>query len=323
MNAQPLFKGHYQPHIPGELGFYDLRVPEVREAQALLAREYGIDGFVYYHYWFNGHRLINRPLDEVVDSGSPDFPFCICWANENWTRVWDGGEQHVLAAQHYSEDDDIAHIRWLLPVLSDPRYITVDSKPLLLIYRVSHLPNPARTAELWRREAERAGLPGLYMCSVQSFDKFNPDSIGFDAAVEFQPDADCLGPLRFASKARSAARRLLRPKSPLRVNTFHSYEELVRRSLARPPSRYRQYRCVTPSWDNAARRSRGARVVVGSTPELYERWLRSIVESFQPYSDDENLLFVNAWNEWGEGNHLEPDRRWGRAYLEAHRQALS
>jgi 2-polyprenyl-3-methyl-5-hydroxy-6-metoxy-1,4-benzoquinol methylase len=324
VKAQPLFRDHYQPHLPADLGFYDLRVAEVREAQAAMAREYGIDGFVYYHYWFNGHRLLNRPFDEVISSGEPDFPFCLCWANENWTRVWDGGDQQVLAAQHYSDEDDLAHIRELLPALFDPRYITVDAKPVLLVYRVSHLPNPLRTVNIWRREAERAGLPGLYMCCVQShtlFDRQDPALLGFDAAVEFQPDAEWAGPPVAVPGSR---RRLREPvPRPGSENVIYFYERLVEGSICQPSRPYRRYRSVTPSWDNSPRRSKAAAIFVGSTPQLYERWLRSVVQSFVPFSTDENFVFVNGWNEWAEGNHLEPDQRWGRGYLEATRRALA
>ena len=145
--AQPLYPGHYQPHLPGELGYYDLRVPEVREAQADLARDHGISGFVYYHYWFHGRRLLNRPFDEVLASGSPDFPFALCWANEEWTRNWDGQSGRVLIRQEYSDADDLAHIRWLATAFADSRYITIDGKPLMLVYRPGVLPDPKRMTD--------------------------------------------------------------------------------------------------------------------------------------------------------------------------------
>jgi len=148
VKAKPLFPGHYQSHLPADLGFYDLRAPEVRQAQVDLAREYGICGFCYYHYWFNGRRVLDRPFTEVLSSGKPDFPFCLCWANENWTRVWDGGSKDILLAQRYSPEDDLRHIRSLIPALTDRRYVRVNGKPLLLIYRTEDLPNPGGTAEV-------------------------------------------------------------------------------------------------------------------------------------------------------------------------------
>ena len=156
--ARPLFPGHYQPHVPGELGYYDLRVPEVRAAQANLAREHGVHGFVYYHYWFHGRRLLERPFEDVLSSGEPDFPFALCWANEEWTRGWDAQTGHVLVRQEFSEEDDRAHIRDLLRAFKDPRYITIDGRPLLLIYRPTLLPDLARTSEVWRQEVRAAGF---------------------------------------------------------------------------------------------------------------------------------------------------------------------
>ncbi|MDA8086785.1 MAG: glycoside hydrolase family 99-like domain-containing protein, partial [Nitrospiraceae bacterium] len=167
--AKPLFPGHYQPHLPADLGFYDLRLAETREAQADLARQYGIYGFCYYHYWFKGRTPLGRPLQEVLASGRPDFPFCLCWANERWTRAWDGGMNDVLIDQNYSREDDIDHIRWLCNIFRDSRYIKVKGKPLLLVYKSADLPDPGGTAALWRKEAERLGLPGLYLCRVESF----------------------------------------------------------------------------------------------------------------------------------------------------------
>lgn len=157
VKARPLFRGHYQPHLPADLGFYDLRVPEVRQQQAALAERYGLSGFCYYHYWFNGHRLMQRPVEEMLASGKPDFPFMLCWANENWTRAWDGGEQEVLIRQEYSEEDDRAHIRYLLDeVFRDPRYIRVDGKPVFAVYRSALFPDIRRTIEVWREEAAAA-----------------------------------------------------------------------------------------------------------------------------------------------------------------------
>src|SRR6266446_2869134 len=167
--ARPLFRGHYQPHLPADLGFYDLRVAESREAQADLARQYGITGFCYYHYWFAGKRLLHRPFDEVLTSGRPDFPFCLCWANENWTRVWDGGGSEVLMEQTYSEQDDRAHIQALMPAFADTRYFRIDGRPLFLVYRTELLPEPARTADIWRSEVSKAGLGDLYLARVENF----------------------------------------------------------------------------------------------------------------------------------------------------------
>src|SRR5215471_1865027 len=187
--ARPLFRGHHQPHLPADLGFYDLRVPEVRQEQADMARQYGISGFCYYHYWFHGRRLLSRPFDEVLASGRPNFPFCLCWANENWTRSWDGTDREVLLPQRHSPEDDRAHIEYLLQAFQDMRYVRIDGRPLFLVYRTELLPDPARTAEIWRQRAHVAGIGDLYLARVESFvSDTDPRAIGFDAAIEFAPD---------------------------------------------------------------------------------------------------------------------------------------
>lgn len=322
--ARPLFPGHYQPHLPADLGFYDLRLPEVREAQASLARAHGIHGFCYYHYWFSGKPLLERPLREVLESGRPDLPFCMCWANENWTRTWNGAEQDLLIAQNYSEQDDYAHIAWLLPYLRDPRYITVRGKPLLLLYRASLLPNLPRTLQIWREQAQRAGLPGLYVVRMESNFRSELGGIagtGLDAAADFQPrsiDAPLIGWAKGPVLSRLAARYYKR-------NRVREYADLVSAALARPPVDYPRFPCVTPGWDNSARRASSglpSSIWLGSTPERYEVWLRETLQRFVPFGPDEDFLFINAWNEWAEGNHLEPDQKWGRAYLEATQRAL-
>ncbi|HEX5272668.1 MAG TPA: glycoside hydrolase family 99-like domain-containing protein, partial [Gemmataceae bacterium] len=190
VRARPLFPGHYQPHLPADLGFYDLRVPEARAAQADLARAHGIHGFCYYHYWFGGRRLLERPFAEVLATGRPDFPFCLCWANENWTRAWDGQTRHMLVGQTYSEEDDVNHLRWLATAFRDPRYIRVEGKPLFLVYRALRIPSPLSTTTRWREEARKLGVGELYLCRVESFpdERGDPAALGFDAAVEFQPD---------------------------------------------------------------------------------------------------------------------------------------
>lgn len=322
--ARPLFRGHQQPHLPADLGFYDLRLPEARQAQADLARQYGVAGFCYYHYWFGGRRLLERPFDEVLASGQPDFPFCLCWANEEWTRTWDGWSGHKLIAQSYSEDDDRAHIRWLARALRDPRYIRVGDKPLVAIYRAHKLPDPRRTAAIWREEARALGVGELYLCRVESFptERGDPREFGFDAAIEFQPDWANLGRLLHRDKLRRALWKLGLNRSAYQRHQVYSYPELAERALRKPPAPYPRFPCVTPMWDNSARRASGAGIFAGSTPALYERWLRDTLVRFRPPTPGANLVFVNAWNEWAEGNHLEPCQRWGRAYLEATQRAL-
>lgn len=323
--ARPLFPGHYQPHLPADLGYYDLRLPEVREAQAAMARAHGIFGFCYYHYWFNGKLMLERPLREVLESGRPDFPFCVCWANENWTRTWSGDANEILLKQDYSFDDDRDHIRWLMPYLKDPRYITVRGKPVLLLYRASLLPDLPRTLQIWRDEAARAGLPGLYLMRMESNFRTESgalDGTGLDAAAEFQPRS------MDAKSVRWARGRLLGRVGRYwyKGNKVRDYRDLVEAALSRARPDYRRYPSVTPGWDNSPRRAGSGLPSIlwlGSTPSLYENWLRETVRNFQPFGEDEDFVFLNAWNEWAEGNHLEPDQKWGHAYLEATRRALS
>jgi lipopolysaccharide biosynthesis protein len=317
--SRPLFRGHYQPHIPADLGFYDLRLPEVREAQADLAREYGISGFCYYHYRFGGKRLLERPFEEVLRSGQPDFPFCLCWANESWTRAWDGRSGDVLIEEEYSEEDDRQHIQWLLDVFGDRRYIRVESKPIFLIYRANRLPNPIRTTSIWREEARKQGIGEIFLCRVESFhdEHTDPKGIGFDAAIEFQPDWMCLGlPLRRGIMWR-LSQELRLSKNAYRDHDIFAYEEVIKRMVQKPTPPYRRFPCVTPSWDNSARRNKGAVILKGSNPMLYEKWLKAVVEREISSHSGDHVVFINAWNEWAEGNHLEPDLHFGHGYLEA------
>ena len=329
VKGKALFKGHDQPHLPADLGFYDLRLPEAREAQAAMARAYGIHGFCYYHYWFNGRRLLERPVNEVCASGKPDFPFCLCWANENWTRAWDGGESAILMQQVYSESDDLNHIRSLIPIFQDKRYVKVDGKPLFLVYRVNRIPHPQRTTEIWRHEAVKAGLPGLFLVRVESFfdESGNPMELGFDAALEFQPRHKLLSALRTPRLKWRIRDKISMVFRAFVNHTIINYGDLVNRSIAMELPPYPFIRCVCPGWDNTVRRKREGLILRGSTPNEYERWLTHTIRqaSSAPSNamHDQTLVFINAWNEWAEGNHLEPCQRWGRAYLDATLKALS
>lgn len=331
VKAQPLFPGHYQPHIPADLGFYDLRLPEVRQAQAYLASEYGIYGFCYYHYWFNGKRLLERPFNEVLASGSPDFPFCLCWANHNWTRRWDGSDKEILMPQEYSQEDDREHIKWLGNVFKDDRYIKIGGKPLFLVYRANEIPNPLKTISIWREEARNLGIGELFLARVESFDeRGDPAVLGFDAAVEFQPDWLNLGnPLRKGKPASGLARKLGLPYSAYDFRFIYQYNQIfdyglmVDCMLKRPSPGYKRFPAVTPSWDNTPRWKSNRIILKDSSPAIYENWLRAVIRKTTSNNADENIIFINAWNEWGEGNHLEPCQKWGRAYLEATQRALN
>lgn len=309
--AAPHFSGHYQPHVPANLGYYDLNDPSVMRAQAALAKEYGIHGFCFYHYWFNGKLLLETPLHQMLKSGEPDFPFCLCWANEDWTRSWDGRSGEVLIGQRYSDADDIRHFYYLVSFFEDKRYIRVNGKPLFLVYRANKLPDPLHTTGIWRECARKMGIGELYLCRVESFSDEHTDPIefGFDASVEFQPDwrelENKLGGEDFGDHA------------------VYEYPSVVQKMMAKPNPPYTRFPCVTPSWDNSPRRKSNATIFINSSPDDYERWLKESIRKVQNNTQDTRIVFINAWNEWGEGNYLEPDTKHGLAYLEATRAAIT
>lgn len=321
--AKPLFREHYQPHLPTDLGFYDLRLPEARLAQANLAQEYGIHGFCYYHYWFNSKRLLNQPIDGMLKQKDLNMPFMLCWANENWTRRWDGKENDLLIKQNYNYSDDEEHMRWLCKnVFSDERYIKVDDKPVFVIYRHSLFPDIMKTVDLWREIAtEEFGFKGLYLCITDSFgDTTEPNNIGFDAVIEFSPLSVIKNKLKLNQEKKVL--NLFKKKSKPIIVDLRDFKLGVKNSIEREMPKYKFFRSVTPSWDNTARKGKEGIVAKGSSPELYHDWLKYIVNHFKPYSEEENFVFINAMNEWAEGNHLEPCIKYGRAYLEATKKAL-
>lgn len=314
--ARPLFKGHYQPHLPADLGFYDLRLAEARIAQAKLASKYGIYGFCYYHYWFNGKRLLNAPLDAILNSGKPEFPFMLCWANENWTRRWDGEDQEILIKQDHGKEDDIAHINFLLDTFfKDDRYIKVNTKPFFLIYKPQLLPDINETITTWRTEAAKKGIE-LYIGYMKTFasDANVQDLLGFDCSVDFQPHQWEL-PVDRVFPFNSRVMKKLGFKNLAHfVNRIYAYPAYVDEMLRiKANDEEHQYPGITPGWDNSSRRKKDAVIFDGSTPAEYGRWLKHIATQ---YKGRDTFLFINAWNEWAEGNHLEPDNKWGKQYLE-------
>lgn len=310
--AKPLFPGHYQPHVPHpDVGYYDLSDVEVMRKQVVMAKEYGIYGFCFYYYHFaNGKRLLEKPLDNWLAAKDIDFPFCFSWANENWTRAWDGGEKEILMPQNYDESNMMSMLEEMFPAFEDERYIRVDGKPVLLVYRAEIIPEVKRITELWRRRAKENGLQGLYLVSMQNFREQNPKQMGFDAAVEFAPqNGERLWPIKhesiFPSVAESSG------------TLFWNMEDVVDTMTCRARTRYPRIKCVCPSWDNTARRQeRGARVCLNATPALFEKFYRAAVkESVAVGLPGDGMLFINAWNEWAEGAHLEPDEKDGYAWL--------
>lgn len=317
--AKPLYEGHYQPQLPTDLGFYDLRLPEARKAQADLAKEYGIQGFCYYHYWFNGKRLLEQPIEGMLAQKDLDMPFMLCWANENWTRRWDGLDQEILIKQEYSEEDDKQHIRWLCEkVFTDKRYIKINDCPVFLIYRHDLFPNFKETIQIWREIAvNEFHLKGMYVGVIESFNrKIDLKDIGGDAVIEFSPHKVIQHKILKNKNHRS----LFGNKK--KNHDIRDFKKGVEEAINRTVPDYKLYRCVTPSWDNTARKGMKGVIAEGSSPELYHDWLESVVSKFEPFSEEENFVFINAMNEWAEGNHLEPCIKYGRAYLEATKKAL-
>jgi lipopolysaccharide biosynthesis protein len=312
--AQPNFEGHYQPHIPKHLGFYDLRLLEVMKSQVKLAQTFGIFGFCFYHYWFGGRRILELPVNNFINSDI-DFPFCLCWANENWTRRWDGGDHEILIQQEYTPENDLQFIKDLLPFLNDARYIRVDGKPMILVYRAGDLSNASLTAALWRDEASKAGLGGLHLVSVASnwTPMTNPSEYGFDALVEFPPHGFFVG----------IDQRPVRTNENSKEHQYFDYEKVVSMSLDRNIPPFPFYRGIMPSWDNTARRQNNGATFINSSPAAYLEWLTRLVSyTKNNLPADRRFIFINAWNEWAEGAHLEPDLKYDLAFLIATQQAL-
>ncbi len=315
--GRPLFPGHHQPRLPADLGFYDLRVPEVRAAQADLARSHGLTGFVYWHYWFAGRKLLERPFEAVVASGEPDFPFCVAWANHPWSDTWMGGTRRIMVDQPYpGAEDDRAHFEDLLPAFLDPRYVRIDGKPVFFVFRGERVPDGAGFIDRWQSMASEAGLGGLYTIACGPFyDIEEPVRRGFDA-------------MAFIEKPFVA------PTWSSRLSGF-----MVDRHLLPGPYRYRYADYCTskipadltingiptvwPNWDDTPRRRRRGVVAVNSTPDRFERQVRSAVDMANRAPESERVVLIKSWNEWAEGNYLEPDREFGLGWLEALQRGLS
>ena len=320
--AKPRFEGHYQPHLPADLGFYDLRLEEARLAQETMAKEFGIYGFCYYHYWFNGKKLLNEPIEQKLKNHKEDLPFMLCWANENWTRAWDGLDREVLLHQDYDFEDDKEHMNYLCDAFfNDKRYIRHEGKPVFLIYRPKLFNDIKKTIEIWRNVAIEKGIGELHIGYMQSWGvKDEPASMGFDFAVEFQPNFPVI------NSNNKSIFELLKQKLGLKNNSsqdrhfdYEKFTEIQMKKEFNPivsPS-------LIPMWDNSSRRKTDAFIFTDSTPEAYGNWLQHIVTNYPWKVNKENFLFINAWNEWAEGNHMEPCQKWGKQYLETTKKVLS
>jgi glycosyltransferase involved in cell wall biosynthesis len=311
----PQFVGHYQPRLPGDLGFYDLRLMDVQRRQVEIAKRYGIFGFCFHYYWFAGKRLLDLPLKQFLDNLDLDFPFCLCWANENWTKRWDGLDNEVLIAQAHSPQDDLAFIESVEPMLRDKRYIRVNGRPLLIVYRPSLLPDPRKTAQRWRDYVAKGVCGGLYLSAVQAFETVDPRPLGFDAALEFPPHK--------LAEGAPVLNRQMEIVNPDYQGVISDYSYMVESAKKIHRSDFSLFRGVCPSWDNDARKPGRGITYQNSTPALYEQWLTEACRyAAREHDPDKRLVFINAWNEWSEGAYLEPDRRYGYAYLQATANAL-
>ncbi len=302
--GQPVFLGHFQPRLPGALGFYDLRIKEVMEQQIELARQFGVHGFCFHHYWFGGTRLLERPVEQFLADAEMDMPFCLCWSNENWTRRAEGTEE-VLIEQRHSPDDDIAFIADVLRYFRDPRYIRVENKPVLVISRPDLLPTPAASAERWRTHCRSLGIE-LFLVAAQTSADLDPRPLGFDAAVQFPPHNVACDAISKPGLAAGFAGKI------------YDYESVARGFVRphRPDAGYPLFRCVSPGWDDTARRGLSATIFADAAPDKYARWLEAAcVDAFCNHPPERRIVFVNVWNEWAGGACLEPDSRDGYACL--------
>ncbi|MDR2886856.1 MAG: glycoside hydrolase family 99-like domain-containing protein [Bacteroidales bacterium] len=327
--AKPLFRGHYQPRIPADLGFYDLRLPEVREAQAAMARECGIEGFMYWHYWFgNGKTALERPFAEVLESGKPDFPFSLAWANHSWTtRTWEkkkgiASANTMIFEQQYSTDDYIKHFYHLLPAFKDSRYITVNGEPVFLVFSPHDLPNPQEFITLWKQLAVQNGLKGIHFVGLTSgwlntYQKILDD--GFDAIA---PGSQWHAETKAKGKIIKMLQHKIRPLLPYIPLDKYRYKDIIKHIFTDFDRQNNGYPSVIPQWDRSPRAGRQATVYTGSTPALFKKHLANAVETVKNKPDQQKIILLRAWNEWAEGNYVEPDQKYGRQYLDAIREVL-
>lgn len=327
--AKPLFRGHVQPRIPADLGFYDLRVPEVREEQAKMAKEAGVEGFMYWHYWFgNGKRLLERPFDEVLESGKPDFPFCLGWANHSWkTSTWttikNFQSNQMIVEQTYPGDEDyINHFNYCLNAFKDPRYIKVDGKPFFLLYNAQDLPDCKHFFDLWNKMAIDNGLPGIHFVGLAGgWDKHIKEqfALGYDAVAHSNMwNAEC----KAKGKYLNLFLHKIRNKFDLVPLNKYNYSKIFR-DLISPLSKDEYvYPTIVPGWDRSPRSGRKATIWYNTRPDLWKQHVQMAIDAVKDKNDEHKIVILRSWNEWGEGNYIEPDKQWGTAFLDALRDVL-
>lgn len=317
VKARPLFTGHYQPRVPGELGYYDLRADVVLDKQIELARQHGIDGFCFYYYHFAGRKLLHAPIENFIKS-KKNFPFFFLWANENWSKRWNGGDDDVIIEQNHSPEDDAIFIDDILPIFADPRYVRIEGKPLLMVYKVHLLKDALATTERWRRAAEQHGFPGLYLVMADDWTQAppHPRSLGFDASYEIPSNIISEEALRDPSEIHG-----LDPDFEGRIV---DYERFARFHATRAVPDYKRFKTVMVPWDNTARYGKRALIHVNGEGSAYRHWLTlALIDSARRYAPDEQIVLLHSWNEWCEGTYLEPDGKLRRFYLEQTAQAIA
>lgn len=331
--ARPMFRGHYQPHVPADLGYYDLRLPEPRIAQAEMAKAYGIEGFCYWHYWFgNGRRLLELPFNEVLKSDLPDFPFCLAWANESWSGIWHGCPKRVLMEQKYPGMTDYeAHFNSLVAAFSDKRYIKINGKPIFIVYNVKNLPNPRLLVECWQTLAKRAGFKGIYFIQLieQRAASWHSREDGFDSTIN-NPFSSAVK--KMDDKFKNYCADLLDKSTGIDIlgiyrrifnkPRIYLYKDFIKFADISLRTDVMQYPCVYPNWDNTPRSGHRGYVLKDSTPRLWGIHLKNAIEKVRDREYDKRVIFIKSWNEWAEGNHLEPDLKYGKAYLDVIKEEI-
>jgi hypothetical protein len=345
--ARPLYPGHDQPRVPRDLGFYDLRVPETRQAQADLAVEHGVEAFCYWHYWFHGRRILERPFEEVLRSGRPELPFCLAWATQSWTGVWHGAENRILLEQTYSDKDHVDHFDYLLPAFRDERYLRVAGRPLFGVLCPRDLPDAKRTTDRWRELARKAGLPGLYLVALGNGEHaYDVAALGFDAFSNSNQTrihwyVTSPGFRRELSRSERARRaeslrydleegaRVAKYLARARVSAalgfprnVYSYRDAMRYFLAEEDVGVPNHPTLVPNWDHSPRSGAKSIILHGSTPELFRAHVRKALDLVRAVPAERRIVFIKSWNEWAEGNYMEPDLRHGDAYLRTLRDEL-
>jgi hypothetical protein len=321
--AKPLFRGHYQPRVPADLGYYDLRVPETREEQAKMAKESGIEGFCYWHYWFgDGKRLLERPFNEVLSSGKPDFPFCLAWANSSWEdKLFNkNGSKKVLIEQTYpGEEDHINHFYSLLPAFRDKRYIRVDDKPLFMVYSFKEMPDSVAFIRLWNQLAKENGLKGIHFVAHTYLEKDIPQILndGFDDVNLVRLFHFFRHDFSFIEKLYMKAMRIIFGKGRI-----VSYKRAIKYFSGEEDYWDYCYPTLIPNWDHSPRSGRGNHILVGSTPKLFFEHIQNVLKTVERKEYQNKLIFLKSWNEWAEGNYMEPDLKYGRGYLDVLKQSL-